>query len=204
MLATTRALKLAAPLAVGCLVALHGVPAEAKSASRTKTVISFNEIFAEDPASASGKLHVEARIPVTAADTAAFDATTPFDVSAGFFDFSGVLGDDPSYFPGSSSATLTEEALDGSGRVLVAKLRWTEKQLTVRITCVTGDDISPVIADTYSMEDSTAVYDNLDAQLTLGSVTAAWDPLLCVGHVYTWSWRGEGFSIVRMHGRAAY
>lgn len=201
MLATTRALLLAAPLAIA-FAALHGAPADA--GSRTKTVINFNEIWAEDTDSAKGRVHVEARIPADAAVTAAFDASTPFDISVGFFDFSGVLGDDPAYVPGATSATLTQEALDGSGLVLTAKIRWTDRQVVVRINGVTGADVSNVLADTYSMEDSSPVYDNLDAQLTVGGVSAAWDPLLCVGRVYTWSSRDEDFSIVRMHGRAAY
>jgi hypothetical protein len=203
MLATTRALTLAASLAVAFAV-LHGAPADAEAGSRTKTVITFNEIWAEDAGSAKGRVHVEARIPADPAVTEAFDASTPFDVSVGFFGFTGVLGDDPAYVPGATSATLTQEALDGSGRVLTAKIRWTPRQVIVRISGVTGADVSNVLADTYSMEDSGPVWDNLDAQVTVGGVSAAWDPLPCVGRVYTWSWRGEDFSIVRMHGRAAY
>jgi hypothetical protein len=201
MLATIRALLLAAPVA---LAVLHGAPAEAGAGRFTKTLVTFNEIYAVDADSASGKVRVEARIPVDPTVTAAFDASTPFSASLGGFSVSGVLGDDPSYVPGKSSATLTEDALDGSGRVLLAKIRWTDRQMIVRITSVTGGDRAPVIADTYSMEDSGPVYDNRAAQVSVGGVTANWDLMACAGHVYTWSWRGEDFSIVRMHGRAAH
>lgn len=203
MLAATRALLLAAPLAVA-LAVLHGAPAEAGAAARAKTLVNFNEIYAVDATSAKGKARVEARIPADPTVTAAFDATTPFSASLGGFSFSGVLGDDPSYVAGKTSATLTHDALDGSGRVLVAKVRWTGRQLIARISAVTGGDNACVVADSYAMDDSGPVYDNRTAQFSVGGVTATWDIVQCAGHVYTWTWRGERFSIVRMHGRAAY
>lgn len=203
MSTTTRTLLFAASFAFA-LAALNAVAPDAEARARAKTVVSFTETYATDAASSQGKLHVEARVPADAATTGAFDAATPFDVAVGNFVLSGVLGDDPAYVTGASSATFVEPAPGGNGRTLLVKLRWTERALTARISAVTGGGHAPVIADAFSMSDSGAVYDNRAAHVTVGGVSASWDPMLCVGRVYTWTWRGEDFSIVRMRGRAGY
>ena len=208
MVAHTSIIRVTALAAFACVALLGGrtvaaAPKPASAPVAVRPVISFDESYLETPDTASGRFSVNARIPLDPADVATFAADTSFDVCVGYFDFSGELGDDPHWNPGDTSATLTEQSWDDSGTVLVAKLRWTPTQLIVRVTAMTGDDIDPIVSDDYSMDDTGRIDDETDAEITFGNADVSWDTVPLAGRVATWTAKGDDWSNVRTHGRAA-
>jgi hypothetical protein len=189
--------------AVGIAAAL-GTEASARPArAPVQPVISFSETYAETPNADGGHLVVDAKIPLDPADVATFDASTWFDIDVGYFSLDVQLADDPRWRPGMTTATFTDVGWDGATQ-LVAKIRWTPRQLIVHIDAITGDDVEPVVCDTYVEDDTSALADATEADIQFGDADIWWDTIPCAGRVVTrTSAYGDVYSNVRMHGRSA-
>ena len=121
-----------------------------------------------------GKFTITAKISLAGVDISKFNRDTGFYIYVGYFDWYCELRDDGWYAPGKTSATIlvsTEEP-DYYGRTyqyLQIQLKWTTKQLQVKITGVTPDALAPIWADDYLYNyDSPVVNDMTDAYIEFG------------------------------------
>jgi len=100
-----------------------------------------------------GTLKLSIDIPFSKEKSASFDATTPFSVKLGGFEFGSTLGSDPQYKPGQKTATLILAANSPSGnsRVILATtvLNWERDKLTVRIDADIPAGGKPVAAEDF-------------------------------------------------------
>jgi hypothetical protein len=170
-----------------------------------RPTVAYVESYYSDPDTDAGRFVIDATIPLPSIDVSAAGGDRYFDISIGDFDFGGYLSDDPNWAPGKTTATLTDVG-DAGDVQLVARLRWTSTRLTVRVVAVTGDDIQPIVCDTYAGDETAAINDpDMDppADIEFGDVDVSWECVRSVGVVRSWTRHDDDFSSVRMHGRAA-
>lgn len=135
---------------------------------------------------------------------AAFTAATPFSLSVAGFQFDGVLGDDPRYRPGKTSATFTENAPDGTGRTrkaLTVKVSWVQGKLKINVTgtpVYAGDLLTSGYQDTPTRR----ITDSTTAALTLGDYTQEFE-VAVTGKVTTREVRNGEFTLstVKLSGK---
>jgi hypothetical protein len=114
--------------------------------SMTRTMESGFSTSTETRTASKGKLALAAEFPL--------DAVTPtreteFFLSAGGFEFKQILGSDPSFRPGDTSAKLLLTRPSESGKsqfvLATAELRWTKERLFVKIEAKLPE-VKPVAA----------------------------------------------------------
>ncbi len=138
------------------------------------------------------------------AEIAGFNTATPFSLSVAGFQFDGLLGDDPRYRPGKTSATFTESAPDGSGRTrktLTVTVNWAQGKLKITITgtpVYAGD----LLASGYQDTPTGRITDSTPATVSLGDYTQEFE-VAVTGKVTTREVRDGEFSLstVKLSGK---
>jgi len=183
-----------------CRVVLHGLAGAsatlllagaADAANRRNPQFHFTESYArkvvrvDEPDGSkvfepveSGKFTLYARLPLDSIDSAAFNEDTAVTIALEDTVFDVLLGDDPSYSPGRTSAQISYSDTDDSGITLVylsILLRWNSKELTVRVRGRTPDFQDSIIAVQY-LDDFTGPYEDVsDAAITVEDTTFNFD-----------------------------
>lgn len=164
---------------------------EAQAASRRKPEFRFTESYArkvvrvrdEDGSQVfepveSGKFNLFARIPLDAIDTTEFDEDTALTIELEETVFDLLLGDDPNYQAGRTSARISYSNTDENGTTLVHLsiiLHWTTKELTVRMRGRTPEFQEPILAGEYLDEISSRYEDVSEAIITVEDTSHYFD-----------------------------
>jgi hypothetical protein len=135
-----------------------------------------------------GKFTITAKVSLANVDINKFKRDTGFYIYVGYFDWYCELGDDGWYAPGKTSAKIvvSPEYPDYYGNTssyLQIQLKWNTKQLQVKITGITPDNLTPIWADDYLYNYDTPTVDDItDAYIEFGDdVKVLFDPIWIKG-----------------------
>lgn len=131
-----------------------------------------------DDGAINGKITVTSKISLSGIDIAKFNNETKFVFEIGGLSFETKLGSDWKYSPGKTSFNISYvDRLEESYKpvkYITINLKWNSNLLTVKITGITPDFISPIAADAYigglsgKFTDSTIGYFTLGDELYAG------------------------------------
>ncbi|NWF97954.1 MAG: hypothetical protein HXY52_03325 [Nitrospirae bacterium] len=153
--------------------------------------LNFNETFQQrgdcfilwgipfcDGGAINGKFTINSKISLSGIDINKFDRETKFIFEIGGLSFETKLGSDWKYSPGKTAFNISYvDRLEESYKpvkYITINLKWNSKLLTVKITGITPDFISPIAADAYiggvsgKFNDSTIGYFTLGDELYAG------------------------------------
>lgn len=126
----------------------------------------------------SGTFKLTARLPLEGIDPATFDEETALTIELEDTFFDLVLGDDPNYRPGRTSALITYSDIDDDGAPVVYlsfQIRWNSKELTVKAEGLTPDFQDSLVAGSY-MDDITHRFsDTGESAITVEDTTFYFD-----------------------------
>jgi hypothetical protein len=126
----------------------------------------------------SGKFDLTVRVPLEGINPAAFDEETALTLELEDTLLDLLLGDDPSYRPGRTSAHLLYSDVDDHGVTVVylnAQLHWSSKELTLRVQGRTPGFQDPILAGFYLDDFTRRFGDTTTAALTLDNTTFYFD-----------------------------
>lgn len=166
------------------------VAGEAEAASRRQPSFQFSESYARkvvrlqedgdqvfEPAE-SGKFKLTARLPLEGIDPTTWDEETALTIELEDTLFDLVLGDDPNYRPGRTSALITYSDLDDNGDPIVYlsfQVRWNTKELTLKAEGLTPEFQESILAGFYLDEISRRFEDTSEAAITVEDTTFYFD-----------------------------
>lgn len=125
-----------------------------------------------DGGAINGKFTITSKISLSGIDISKFDRETKFIIEIGGLSFETKLGSDWKYSPGKTSFNISYvDRLEESAKpvkYITINLKWNSKLLTVKVSGVIPDFISPIAADAYIGGISGKFFDNTIGYLTLG------------------------------------
>jgi hypothetical protein len=183
-----------------CRLVLHGLAGasaslflegRAEAANRTKPQFQFSESYARkvvrvvepdgtkvfEPVE-SGKFSLTARLPLDEIDPSTFNADTALTIELEEVIFDLLLGDDPAYTAGRTSANISFSEVGGDGLPVVYlsfQIRWNTKSLTIKAHGLTPDFQEPILAGYYLDDFSQRYGDTSEAAITVDDGTYYFD-----------------------------
>jgi hypothetical protein len=116
----------------------------------------------------TGQYQVDAKISLAGIDITKFNEDTSFALQVGYLDVVAFLGDDSAYSPGKKNANFYfYDEYEDNILLITAQLKWTTKQLTIKINGVLTDYSSLILALDY-LYDNETVNENIDGYVAFG------------------------------------
>ena len=158
---------------------------------------------------------VVAKMSLTGVDISQFDPNTVFDFSIGNVHVSNLLGDDPRYTKGKTSASFSLSEFGAKGKAVVyqtIRVKWSTKQLTVTVkgktSALATSSLVPVLANTFDGSPSRSINTVIVGTIDLGAFHVDFYPVTATGNVSTQNVLGKDhgvwqISTVKLKGSGA-
>ena len=145
---------------------------------------------------------ISAKISLTGVDISQFDQNTIFDLSLGSLHVGDVLGDDPRYTTGKTSATFSLAEANSKGKTVVyqtVRVKWSAKQLKVTVkgktSALAASNLTPILANTFDGSSSMSINDVIVGRIGLGDFSVDFYPVTATGSVGTQNVLGKDHEV---------